>query len=112
MISALEIELAKLDESLAATPGTLAAKTYEAKRARLHQVLDQRRAELAVMPGIERELKLREADIDVAQTAYEAVARDLKDAEIKSSYGLPDARLISPAGVARCRAAPAVRCSY
>jgi uncharacterized protein involved in exopolysaccharide biosynthesis len=106
VISDLEVELAKLDESLAASPGTLVARTYAAKQARLREIVDQRRAELAVLPRIERELQLREADVDVAHTAYEAVAKDLKDAEIKRFDAVPEARLISPAVAPRLPSRP------
>jgi uncharacterized protein involved in exopolysaccharide biosynthesis len=106
VISDLEVELAKLDESLAASPGTLVAETYAAKRARLLEILDQRRAELAVLPRIERELQLRQADVEVAATTYETVAKDLKDAEIKSSDPVPAARLISPADGPRLPSRP------
>jgi tyrosine-protein kinase Etk/Wzc len=50
------------------------------------------------LPTVERELQLRQADVDVANTTYGTVARELKDAELKSDT-LPDARLISPASV-------------
>ncbi len=106
VISDLEVELAKLDESLAASPGTLVAQTYAAKRARLLEILDQRRAALAVLPGIERELQLRQTDIELAATTYETVAKDLKDAEIKRSNPVPAARLISPAGVPQLPSRP------
>ncbi len=106
VISDLEVELAKLDESLAASPGTLVAETYTSKRARLLEILGQRRAELAVLPRIERELQLRQADVEVAATTYGTVAKDLKDAEIKSSDPVPAARLISPADVPRLPSRP------
>lgn len=99
VISDLQVEIARLDESLAASPGTLAAISIEAKRARLLTILGQLRQELAVMPDVERGLKLREADVDVAHSAYEAVGRDLKEAEIKGSDKVAEARLVSPAGV-------------
>jgi uncharacterized protein involved in exopolysaccharide biosynthesis len=96
VIADLEIELAKTDEGLAGSQGTLAANTYLARRASLVQILNQRRAALATMPGIERELQLREADVGVADTTYETVAKALKDAEIGSDP-MPEARLISAA---------------
>ncbi len=99
VISDLQVELANLDQSLAASPGTLAARADAAKRERLLQILNQRRVELNALPGIERELKLREAEVDVARTTYDTVAKDLKDAEIKGSDPVPAARLISPAAV-------------
>ncbi|MGA2412421.1 MAG: GNVR domain-containing protein, partial [Candidatus Binataceae bacterium] len=98
VISDLEVELAKSDEGLAGSQGTLAANTYRARRASLLKILNQRQAELAEMPAIERELQLREADVEVADTTYETVAKALKDAEIKSDP-VPEARLISAAAV-------------
>jgi succinoglycan biosynthesis transport protein ExoP len=50
------------------------------------------------LPAIERELQLREADVDVANATYGTVAKELKDAEIRSNP-MPEARLISPAFV-------------
>src|ERR1700730_17692140 len=96
VISDLTVELAKLDESLAAD--TFVAKTYAKVRARLLKILDENRADLASLPAIERELQLRQADVDVANTTYGTVAKELKDAEIKSD-AMPEARLISPAFV-------------
>ena len=94
VISDLAVELAKLDESMAA--GTLEAGTYARRRARLAQSIDEERAELAPLPTIERELHLRQSDVDVADTAYATVAKELRDAEMKSDP-MPDARLISVA---------------
>jgi uncharacterized protein involved in exopolysaccharide biosynthesis len=99
VISDLTVELAKLDESLAASQqGTFEAKTYAEKRARLLQIIDQDRAELGTLPTIERGLLLREADAEVASMTYGTVAKELKDAQIKTDP-LPEARLISPAFV-------------
>jgi uncharacterized protein involved in exopolysaccharide biosynthesis len=102
VISDLTVELAKLDETLA---GAFEAKTYALKRARLVQTLDETRADLASLPMIERELQLREADADVASTTYGIVARELKDAEIKSDV-VPEARLISPASEPKLPSSP------
>ena len=66
------------------------------KRARFRKILAEKQAELASLPMIERELQLRQTDVDVANTAYGTVAKVLKDAEIKAS-AMPEARLISPA---------------
>jgi uncharacterized protein involved in exopolysaccharide biosynthesis len=106
VISDLLRDLAKLDESLAAgtfedkgTRATLWETTVsQKKRAHLVELLDGYRAELASLPTIERELQLRQADVDVANTTYGTVAKELKDAEIKSD-AIPEARLISPASV-------------
>jgi len=103
VISDLTVELAKLDENLAA--GTFEAKTDAKKRARLLTILDEHRAGLASLPTIERELQLRQADVDVANTTYGTVAKELKDAEIMSD-AMPEARLISPASVPRLPSRP------
>ena len=101
VISDLTVELAKLDESLAAGTFEAGAK----RRARLLKILDEHRAGLASLPTIERELQLRQANVDVANTTYGAVAKELKDAEIKSD-AMPEARLISPASATRLPSRP------
>ena len=108
VISDLTVELAKLDatyanENLAA--GTTEANTYAKKRARLLSILDENQADLASLPTIERELQLRQADVDVANTTYGTVAKELKDAEIKSD-AMPEARVISPALVPQLPSRP------
>jgi len=94
VISDLTVELAKLDQSLAV--GTFDAKTFEKKRATLLKILEEKRAELVPLPMVERELLLRQSDIEVANTTYETVAKQLKDVQIKAD-ALSEARLISPA---------------
>lgn len=99
VISDLTVELAKLDatyanESLGAD--TIEGNTYAKKRARLLKDLDQSQTDLASLPSVERELELRQADVDVASATYGTVAKELKDAEIRSD-AMPEARLISPA---------------
>ena len=96
VISDLTVELAKLDTSLAA--GAFDTKGDAEKRARLIKILNERQAELASLPTIERELRLRQSDVDIANTTYATVAKELKDAEIKAD-ARPEARLISPASV-------------
>jgi tyrosine-protein kinase Etk/Wzc len=96
VISDLTVELAKLDESLAASRDK--REDLRRERASLLKVLDERRAELATLPAVERELQLRQADVDVANTTYGTVAKELKDAEIKSDP-VAEARLISAASV-------------
>jgi uncharacterized protein involved in exopolysaccharide biosynthesis len=103
VISDLTVELAKLDVSLAA--GTFEAKTDAKKRASLLKSLDEHQADLTSLPTIERELQLRQADVDVANTTYGIVAKGLKDAEIKSD-AMPEARLISPAFVPQLPSRP------
>jgi uncharacterized protein involved in exopolysaccharide biosynthesis len=108
VISDLTVELAKLDASLAkldassasdrSADGPSRANPHAKKRARLLEILDEKQADLAALPMIERELQLRQSDVEVANTAYATVAKELKDAEIKSD-AMPEARLISPAFV-------------
>jgi uncharacterized protein involved in exopolysaccharide biosynthesis len=101
VISDLTVELAKLDATYAnenLATGTIDANTYANKRARLLKILDENQADLGSLPTIERELQLRQADVDVASTTYGTVAKELKDAEIRSD-AMPEARLISPAFV-------------
>lgn len=108
VISDLTVEFAKLDASLAkmdasyahdnSAAGASKVNIYAQKRARLLKILAEKQAELALLPTIESELKLRQADIDVANATYAAVAKELKDAEIRSD-AMPEARLISPAFV-------------
>ncbi len=101
VIADLTVELAKLDatyanETLGA--GTIEANTYAKKRERLLKALNENQTDLAALPTVERELQLRQADVDVADTTYGTVAKELKDAELTAD-ALPDARLISPASV-------------
>lgn len=103
VIGDLTFELAKLDESMAA--GTFEAKTYAMKRERLLKTIDDQRAGLAGLPAVERDLQLRQADVDVASTTYGVVAKELKDAEIKSDP-MPEARLISAATVPKLPSSP------
>ena len=108
VLSDLTVELAKLDatyanENLAA--GTIEGNTYAKKRDRLLKALNDNQADLASLPTVERELQLRQADVDVASTTYGTVARELKDAEI-SADAMPEARLISPAFVSRLPSHP------
>ena len=103
VISDLTVELAKLDQNLAT--GTFETKADAEKRARLAKILDQYQADLAGLPTIERELRLRQADVDVANTTYATVAKELKDAEIKAD-ATPEARLISAATVPQVPSSP------
>ena len=115
VISDLTVELAKLDESLAKLDASLArdssavgafnANPSAEKRARLREFLAKKQAELASLPEIESELRLRQSDVDVANTTYMAVAKEYKNAEIKS-HGMPEARLISPAVVPQLPSSP------
>jgi uncharacterized protein involved in exopolysaccharide biosynthesis len=108
VIADLTVELAKLDatyanETLGA--GTIEANTYTKKRERLLKALNENQADLVALPTVERELQLRQADVDVANTTYGTVAKELKDAELKADVQ-PDARLISPASVPELPSSP------
>lgn len=108
VVSELTVELAKLDAAYAndnLAAGTIEANTYAKKRDRLLKVLDQNQADLGSLPAVERELQLRQADVDVASSTYGTVAKELKDAEIKSD-AMPEARLISPALAPRMPSSP------
>jgi uncharacterized protein involved in exopolysaccharide biosynthesis len=104
----LTVELAKLDATYANETlgtGTIEANTYAKKRERLLKALDENQTDLATLPAVERELQLRQADVDVATATYGTVAKELKDAELKAD-SLPDARLISPASVPEVPSSP------
>jgi uncharacterized protein involved in exopolysaccharide biosynthesis len=124
VISDLATELAKQDSSLAKletklgrpdtrlirsdgsyADGTVEDNAYALKRARLSKILAEKQAELTALPKIERGLQQRETDVDVANTTYEAVAKALKEAEMKSD-ALAEARLISPALVPQLPSRP------
>jgi uncharacterized protein involved in exopolysaccharide biosynthesis len=108
VLSDLTVELAKLDTTYAnenPAAGTIEGATYAKKRDRLLKALNENQADLASLPTVERELQLRQADVDVASTTYGTVAKELKDAEI-SADAMPEARLISPAFVSRLPSHP------
>lgn len=84
---------------------TIDATTYAKKRDRLLKVLKENQTDLASLPTVERELQQRQADVDVASATYGTVAKDLKDAEIRSDV-MPEARLISPAFVPQLPSRP------
>ena len=108
VIGDLTVELAKLDTTYANETlgtGTIEANTYGKKRERLLKALNENQADLATLPTVERELRLRQADVDVADTTYGTVAKELKDAEMNAD-ALPDARLISPAWVPELPSSP------
>jgi uncharacterized protein involved in exopolysaccharide biosynthesis len=107
-LARLDAALAKLDESLGgSTLGLdyLNLNSNALKRARLRKILAEKQAELAELPKIERGLQQRETDVQVANTAYEAVAKALKEAEMKSD-ALAEARLVSPALVPQLPSRP------
>jgi uncharacterized protein involved in exopolysaccharide biosynthesis len=108
VISDLTVELAKLDAAYAnesVTAGTIEGNTYGMKRDRFLKALNEAQADLVTLPTVERELQLREADVNVADTTYGTVAKELKDAELKSN-AVPEARLISPGMVPQTPSKP------
>ena len=108
IISDLTVELAKLDTSYAnesLSADTVEANTYARKRDRLVEALKENQAALAGLPTVERDLQLRQADVDVATSTYATVAKKLQDAEIKSD-AMPEARLISPATAPKLPTSP------
>jgi uncharacterized protein involved in exopolysaccharide biosynthesis len=107
VISDLQVELAKVEEALVGSQGTLSTVSLAAKRARLISTLREREAELAPLPGIERELKQLELDVQVALAAYEIVEKEFKEADIKHSYPMPEVRLVSQAVPPRLPSSPA-----
>lgn len=103
VISDLSVDLAKLDARMAASPVGVIAD--DKKRARLVKSIDEQRTAIAQLPTIERELQLRQSDVDVANTAYITISEQLKDAEITSDP-MPEARLISAPLVSKVPTSP------
>ncbi len=100
VMSDLTVELAKLDATYAsesAAGGTIDSDIYAKKRERLVHALADNKADLATLPTLERELQLRQTDVEIADATYQTVAKEMKDAEMKASDTMPEARLISPA---------------
>jgi len=106
VISDLEVELAKAEAALVGSQSTPSTVSLAAKRARLSRSLREQEAERAPLPGIERELKQLELDVKVALTAYEAVDKELKEADIKLSYAMPEVRLVSQADAPQLPTSP------
>ena len=106
-IGDLTVDLARLDSSLAKVDASPSRddNANALKRARLRKILAEKQAELTALPKIERGLQQRETDIGVANTAYEAVAKALKEAEMKTD-ARAEARLISPALVPQLPSRP------
>jgi uncharacterized protein involved in exopolysaccharide biosynthesis len=105
-ISNLELEIVKTEEAAAGGHGTLSTVSSDAKRARLVRLLNERRAELAPLPGIERELKELEERVKDAGVAYEIVQKQYEEADIKRSYAMPEIRVVSAAVPPRLPSSP------
>ncbi len=97
VIADLEVEVAKADASLAGSQNTLSKASLTARRAMLIRLLDERKAELAPLPELERQLKQLDEDVKAAATTYDIVDKALKEADIKYSYATPEVRLVSQA---------------
>jgi uncharacterized protein involved in exopolysaccharide biosynthesis len=106
VISELEVELAKAEATLVGGQNSLSNVSLAAKRARLIQSINELQAELASAPRIERELKQLEEEVKGAVAAYEAVDKEFKEADIKGSYGMPEARLVSIAAAPQLPSSP------
>lgn len=102
VISELQVELAKVEEALAglravASKSALSNVSLTEKRDSILRTLREQQAELAPLPGIERELKQLELVEKSALSEYEIVERALKEAEIKNSYAAREVQLVSEA---------------
>jgi uncharacterized protein involved in exopolysaccharide biosynthesis len=106
IISDLEIELAKAEEALVGSQSTLSSASLAARRQRLLRLIDERKANLVSLPGLERELRQLEQDVKDALNAYEIVDKSFREADIKYSYEIPDVRLVSQAAPPRLPSAP------
>jgi uncharacterized protein involved in exopolysaccharide biosynthesis len=106
VIGDLELDLAKTEATLVGSQNTLASKSLAAKRGRLIRLIDERKAELLPMPQMERELKELDQDVKNELTAYEVIAKQYTEAEIKHSYVMPEARLVSAAVPPRLPSSP------
>jgi len=106
VISELEVDLAKAEAALVGSQGTLLNTSLVAKRARLIRSIGEKQAQLSAAPGIERQLKQLEQSLKGALTAYEVVDKEVEEADIKTSYGMPEVRLVSDASAPRLPSAP------
>jgi uncharacterized protein involved in exopolysaccharide biosynthesis len=106
VISELEVALAKAEEALVGSQNTLSTVSLAARRARLVRSLNEQKAELVPLPGIERELKQLELDVKTADAAYQIVDKEFQEADIKNSYATPEIGLVSEAVVPRLPSSP------
>ena len=97
VISELEVDLVRAEAALVGSQNTLSTISLAAKRARLIHSIEQRKAELAPLPGIERELSQLEQDLKDAVIAYETVEKQLEQVNLNKGYPMPEARLVSQA---------------
>ena len=106
VIAELEVEQAKSEAALVGSQNTLANASLTARRARLIQSIDQRKAELLALPEIERELNQLEQDVKDALTAYEIVDKEYRQADLNRSYTIPEVRVVSQAAAPNLPSSP------
>jgi uncharacterized protein involved in exopolysaccharide biosynthesis len=106
VIAELQVELAKAEAALVGSQNTLLNVSLAAKRARIIRLIGEREGELAPLPAIERELKQLELDVKTAASAYEFVDKEFREADIKLSSAMPEARLVSQADPPRLPSSP------
>lgn len=107
VIADLQVELAKAEAALVGSQNTLSAISLTARRARLMRSIGEQEAELAPLPGIERELKQLDQDVKDALITYEVVEKQFKQVDISQSYATPEVRLVSQAVAPRLPSSPA-----
>jgi uncharacterized protein involved in exopolysaccharide biosynthesis len=105
-ISDLELELARSEQALVAGQSTLSNISLAAKRTRLVRLLNDRKAELVPLPGLEHDLKQLDDQVKSTANAYQIVEKEFKEAEIKHSYSMPEVRLVSEAVPPRLPSSP------
>ena len=106
VISELEVELAKTEAALGGSQSTLSNGSLAGKRSRLARAIGERRAELASAPQIEREIKQLEEQVKIALVAYENADRQFRETDMKLSYAMPEARLVSEAAPPQLPSSP------
>lgn len=97
VITQLEVELENLSAEIAVNQSTLSNQDLLIKRDALQRIVDGRRAALTSQAELERKLALLRLDVQVANSAYEAVANELEELEIKSKSRAPEIRMVSRA---------------
>lgn len=106
VISELEVDLARADAALVGSENTLAKASLAAKRQQLARSLNNRKAELASLPEIERQLLQREEGLKAALASYEIVDKAYQEAELNQTYAIPEVGLVSAAVVPRLPTSP------
>ena len=107
VISDLQVELAKADAALVGGQNTFSTASLAAKRARIVRSLQDEKAELAPMPGLERELKQLEQNVNDALSAYETLDKEYREARINNASATPDVQRVSQAVAPHLPSGPA-----